>query len=316
MNLPAMPHSAITRRQAFAAAFCLCCVPTRLRADAPIELQQVAPGIHIRRGVDQDATRANQDEIANIGFIEGRDGVLVTDPGGCLADGQSLREAIQSITRKPIRYVLMSHVHPDHIFGAGAFLADHPVFVGHANLPQSMAARGPFYQSQLDAILGAGKSGPLIPPTLTIATTQEIDLGNRRLTLTAHKPAHTSTDVSLFDHETGTLLPADLLFVGRVPALDGSLTGWLDALPALASLRPARAVPGHGAASVDFAAAAAPLHTYLTKLRDETRAAIADNRGIAAATQTVAQSERGNWVLFDDYNGRNVTEAYKELEWE
>jgi len=37
---------------------------------------------------------------------------------------------------------------------------------------------------------------------------------------------------------------------------------------------------------------------------------------IERAADTVAQSERDHWVLFDDYNGRNVTEAYKELEWE
>lgn len=311
-----MAIASITRRQTFAGAFCLCCLPTRLCADAPIDLHQVAPGIHIRRGVDQDASQSNQDAIANIGFIEGNDCVLVTDSGGCLADGQSLRAAIQSITRKPIRYVLLSHVHPDHIFGAGAFAADQPVFIGHANLPQSMAARGPFYQTQLDTILGPGKSGPLIRPTLTITATQEIDLGNRRLTLTAHKPAHTSTDVSLFDHATGTLLPADLLFVGRAPSLDGNLNGWLETLPKLAALNPARAVPGHGPISVDFTAASAPLRNYLTILRDQTRAAIAGNVGIATASVTVAQSEREKWKLFDDYNGRNVTEAYKELEWE
>jgi quinoprotein relay system zinc metallohydrolase 2 len=315
-NASAMASNPITRRQTFASAFCLCCLPTRLRADVATPLQQVAPGIHIRRGVDQDASASNRDAIANIGFVEGKDSVLVTDPGGCLADGESLRAAIRAYTSKPIRYVLLSHIHPDHIFGAGAFLQDHPIFIGHANLPQSIAARGAFYQSHLDAILGAHQAGPLVTPTLTIAATHEIDLGNRRLTLAAHKPAHTSTDVSLFDHETGTLLPADLLFVGRVPSLDGSLNGWLDTLPELALLRPARAVPGHGPVSVAFAAAAAPLRAYLTKLRDETRDAIADNRGIAAATRTVAQSERGKWLLFDDYNGRNVTEAYKELEWE
>ena len=55
---------------------------------------------------------------------------------------------------------------------------------------------------------------------------------------------------------------------------------------------------------------------YLTALRDGTRAAIAAGVGITAATATVARSERPRWTLFDDYNPRNVTEAYRELEWE
>jgi len=311
----------LTRRQTLAAGFCLCCVPGRLRADTPRAVQpaafrEVAPGVHIRRGVDEDATQANRDAIANIGFITGRDAVLVTDSGGCLADGLALRAAIRAHTGKPIRYVVLSHIHPDHIFGAGAFLPDNPIFIGHANLPQSMAARGAFYQTHLDNIIGPQKSGPLVRPTLTVATTQTIDLGDRPLTLTAHAPAHTSTDLSLFDHATGTLLPADLLFVGRIPSLDGSLTGWIAELAALSKLNCARAIPGHGPVQVDFAAAAAPLNRYLTTLRDQTRAAIVAGQGMATATTTVAQSERGKWKLFDDYNPRNVTEAYKELEWE
>jgi quinoprotein relay system zinc metallohydrolase 2 len=299
-----------------AAGLGLCCLPTRLRADAPAAWQEVAPGLHIRRGLDADATAANRDAIANTGFIVGRDSVLVTDPGGSRADGERLRAAIRAVTVKPISHVLLSHIHPDHILGAGAFLADAPVFIGHANLPQALAARGPFYQRHYAEILGPGQAGPLVQPTLTVATTHGIDLGDRALTFTAHPPAHTSTDMSLFDHATGTLLPADLLFVGRIPSLDGSLRGWIAELAVLAAPRPARAVPGHGPVSTDFAAGAAPLLHYLVTLRDETRAAIAANRGVQAATSTVAQSERTRWALFDDYNARNVTEAYKELEWE
>jgi len=114
----------------------------------------------------------------------------------------------------------------------------------------------------------------------------------------------------------GILFPADLLFVTRIPSLDGSLLGWLKVAEKLAASGAARAVPGHGPAIVDLAPALAQLTRYLSALRDETRKAVADGAPIEKAVQTVAQSERDHWVLFDDYNGRNVTEAYKELEWE
>jgi quinoprotein relay system zinc metallohydrolase 2 len=312
----APPRRGVTRRQTLGAAACLCCMPAALRAEAPAAFQELAAGIYIRRGADEDATAVNQDAIANIGFIVGGDSVLVTDPGGSLADGMALRSAIRAVTQKPVRHVLLSHIHPDHIFGAGAFAADNPAFVGHANLRAAIAARGRFYQSRLEAMLGPGRAGPLVAPTLPVGDQLRIDLGARPLTLRAHRPAHTSTDVSLFDHVTGTLLPADLLFVRRVPALDGSLLGWLEVLATLGDDRPARAVPGHGPVSVAFAPAAAELTRYLAVLRDETRAAIAANRDIAAAANTVARAERPRWLLFDDYNPRNVTEAYKELEWE
>jgi glyoxylase-like metal-dependent hydrolase (beta-lactamase superfamily II) len=84
-------------------------------------LEEIADGIHIRRGLDEDATQANENAIANIGFIAGRDFVLVTDPGGSLTDGEKLRASIAETTSLPVKYVVMSRVHPDHIFGASAF---------------------------------------------------------------------------------------------------------------------------------------------------------------------------------------------------
>jgi hypothetical protein len=104
--------------------------------------------------------------------------------------------------------------------------------------------------------------------------------------------------------------------VGRIPSLDGSLKGWLSQLEVLASLGARRAVPGHGPVSVDFASARSDLESYLKTLLRETRRAIAAGMDIDAAPDSVAQSERAKWKLFDEYHGRNVTQAFRELEWE
>lgn len=277
---------------------------------------QVAPGIHVRRGVDEDASPANGDAIANVGFIVGRDSVAVIDTGGSLEDGERLRRRIVEVTRLPIRHVLMSHVHPDHIFGAGAFLRDAPQFIGHARLPRALAQRGEYYRTRLDAILGPGKSGPLVMPTRLVADRDQIDLGGRVLLLQAHEVAHSDCDLSAFDPQSGTLLAADLLFVGRIPSLDGRLTGWQKALAGLKSVGARRAVPGHGPVSVDWPAGAAGLERYLEVLLRETRAAVKRGVDISDAVATVGRSERGRWKLFDDYHGHNVTQAFKEVEWE
>lgn len=166
------------------------------------------------------------------------------------------------------------------------------------------------------SLLGADRAGEVVLPTMQVRDHAEIDLGDRTIALTAHATAHTDCDLSMLDRLSGLLLPADLLFVRRVPALDGSLRGWLRELERLNATGAARAVPGHGPVVVDYAPAAADLIRYLTTLRDGVRAAVAAGVDIAAAAKTVAQSERHAWALFDDYNGRNVTEAYKELEWE
>jgi len=279
-------------------------------------LAEVAPGIHVRQGVTEDATAANSDAIANIGFIVGRDAVAVIDPGGSFDDGQSLLLAIRQVTELPIRYVVQSHVHPDHVFGAAAFQVEEPIFVGHANLPQAFEARGDYYQQGLERILGGGRAGRLVMPSLLVRDKIDIDLGERSLTLTAHPTAHTNCDLSVVDRQTNVLLTGDLLFVNRVPSIDGDLRGWLAQLAALSALKVKVAVPGHGPTLVDWTNAVSSLQQYLTVLLNETRAAIDHGIPIEEAVTTVGLSERGNWALFDDYNGRNVIEAYRRLEWE
>lgn len=308
-----------SRRALLIGGACFCCLPMASRsahAAQPAATADVAPGIHVRRGLTEDATRGNADAIANLSFIVGRDAVAVIDPGGSLADGEALRLAVRKVTDLPIKYVVLSHVHPDHIFGAAAFQGEQPVFIGHARLPELLAVRGEFYRKGLETLLGAGQAGAVVTPTMLVDARSEIDLGARKLTLTAHKPAHTTSDLSVIDQQTGILLSGDLLFVDRIPVLDGDIKGWLGELGALRERGVTQAVPGHGPPLVPFPAAAAAIARYLTVLRDDTRAAIAKGEPIEDAVTTVAQSEREHWQLFDSYHGRNVTEAYKRLEWE
>jgi quinoprotein relay system zinc metallohydrolase 2 len=279
-------------------------------------VSEVAPGDYVRVGACDEATRDNADGIANIGFIVGDQAVAVIDPGGSLADGMALREAIKAATPKPIRYVIMTHDHPDHVFGGRAFLPDHPVYVGHWRLPAGLAGRAAYDHARLAAILGEAATGDPVTPTLLVHDEITLDLGGRSLELRAQPVAHTDTDLTILDRRTGTLWAGDLLFVGRVPALDGDLAGWLRALDGLASVRAARAVPGHGPASVPWPAGAAAERRYLGVLQHDVRAAIAAGEDIGTAVAGAAQGERSRWALFDAYNGRNVTVAYKELQWQ
>jgi quinoprotein relay system zinc metallohydrolase 2 len=283
-----------------------------------LQTQEVVSGIHVRRGVDEDATALNGDAIANIGFVVGRDAVAVFDPGGSLADGRRLRARIRQVTALPVRYVVMSHDHPDHVFGAGAFIADNPQFIGHAMLPSALARRGEYYQQRLEAVLGKGNAGPIVAPTrlVQVQAQDQIDLGGRILLLTAHGIAHSDCDLSALDVSSRTLLTGDLLFVERIPSLEGRLKGWQAQLTALKMLPAGLAVPGHGPASVKWPGAALDLERYLEVLLRETRHAVEQHVDIETAVTTVGQSERGRWKLFDDYHGHNVIQAFKEVEWE
>jgi quinoprotein relay system zinc metallohydrolase 2 len=284
---------------------------------AALLVTEIASGIFVHNGVHEEASAANEDAIANIGFIIGDDAVAVIDPGGSFAEGSALRAAIRARTDQPIRYVILTHVHPDHIFGAAAFRDDHPDFVGHAKLPGALAQRGDYYLRRLHSALGDEASGTeIVVPTVLVSDRLDLDLGHRRLTLRAHGPAHTDNDLTIFDQKTRTFWLADLLFADRIPVIDGSVVGWLERLDELTAISADRAVPGHGPLSVPWPGAAEPERRYLTAVARDTRAAIKSGIGIANAYRQVANSERGKWLLFDEYHPRNVTASYKELEWE
>lgn len=287
------------------------------RAADPLPVREVAPGIYVHAGEQAEATAENEGAIANIGFMIGDSAVMVVDTGGTAAEGERLRAAIRSVTGLPIRYVVLTHAHPDHIFGAAAFAPDAPEIIGHAMLPGALGQRAEYYLRNLRREVGFKSEGTAaVPPSRLVVEREEIDLGNRRVVIRAHGPAHTDNDLSLFDAATGTLWLGDLLFVDRIPAIDGSLVGWLREIEALERIPAMRAVPGHGPAVVEWPLAAAPQKRYLSAVLFDTRAAIAARVDIGEAWRGVAIEEKGRWLVFDDYHPRNVTAAYKELEWE
>ena len=282
-----------------------------------LPVSEVAPKIFVHVGEIALMTRENDGATANVGFIVGDNAVAVIDTGGSVREGERLLAAIRARTDKPIRYVINTHGHPDHVFGNAAFVSRGTVFVGHRNLPQALAVRGPFYTDAFRRIMGEQllEGVRMIAPTLLVDGTTKLDLGSRTLTLTSWATAHSDNDLTVLDEQTGTLFAGDLVFLAHIPVLDGSLRGWLKVTDELAKLPAQRMVPGHGPVS-EWPAALADQRRYLTKLATDVRALITRGEPITAAAGTAAASERSRWQLFGDYNARNATSAYSEIEWE
>jgi quinoprotein relay system zinc metallohydrolase 2 len=292
--------------------------PLSAKATGTQYVSEIAPGVFVHQGVHALADPTNMGNISNSTFIIGADSVAVVDTGGSAIVGQRLHDAIRSLTNRPVKYVVNTHMHPDHVFGNAPFKAENPVFVAHHKMARGLSARTDTYMKRNKEALGeeAFKGIEIILPTQGIEGTTTLDLGGRVLELTAQKTAHTDNDLTVRDMTTNTVVMGDLLFSEHIPTIDGSIKGWIGVMDQLATQPAARVVPGHGPASLGWPEGADPLRHYLTTLVTDVRALLKQGKTISDALATAGQSEKNDWQLFDEFNARNASTAFAELEWE
>ncbi|MGI9211695.1 MAG: quinoprotein relay system zinc metallohydrolase 2 [Methylococcaceae bacterium] len=297
---------------------CFMLFSSGIKADIPpLAVQSVADGVYVHPGINQLPDTRNRGEIANIGFVVGERCVAVIDSGGSPEQGQALKATIVATTSVPICYVINTHVHPDHVYGNIAFKTEGVRFVGHHKLAWAMAVRAPYYQQKALSDLGVTlEASHFIPPDISVTDTLNLDLGGRSLQLIAHPTAHTDNDLTVFDDKTHTLWLADLLFMGHIPVVDGSLNGWLNVLERLAGIKAERAVPGHGPVTANWPEALNAERGYLLQLRQEIRAALAAGKTMEQTLSETRAEHYDHWNLFEAFHLRNVSTAFAELEWE
>jgi quinoprotein relay system zinc metallohydrolase 2 len=296
--------------------------------EATLPVEALAPGVFHVSGHQAAWGPEFHGHVANLGFVIGSRCIAVIDSGGSATVGRALLATLRQHSTRPICYVINTHPHPDHVLGNLAFVEANasadgdkapPVFVGHARLRASLAARAPFYLNALRRDFEAVDQTPSVPlPTLAVTDRLELDLGDRVLELRAWPTAHTDSDLTVRDRTSATLWLGDLVFVGHLPVLDGNLKGWLAVLQGLKREAAQRLVPGHGAVLAPGPAAFDATERYLTQLQSDVGAAL--DEGLTLS-QTVArlgsppESRMAGWLLVDAFHRRNVTAAYAELEW-
>ena len=283
----------------------------------PARVTEIAQGVFVHTGAHELFTPDNAGDISNSGFIIGSEAVAVVDTGGSRAVGLALKAAIRARTDLPIKYVINTHMHPDHVFGNAAFISDNPEFIGHYKLANALAARKEQYLQANKPLLGDAFEGvEIIPPARSIKGVEILDLGNRKLRVEAHATAHTDNDLTVTDEQTATMFMGDLLFSGHVPVVDGSIKGWLALMDRLAAEKISRVVPGHGPTAMPWPDALVAQKRYLDGLVSQIRDYIERGVPLSQAAREIGVDEKHAWALFDDFNARNVSAAFAELEWE
>ncbi|TPE52145.1 quinoprotein relay system zinc metallohydrolase 2 [Amaricoccus solimangrovi] len=283
-----------------------------------LDVTEVAPGVFVHPGRQELADPENAGDEANLGFVIGAAGVAVIDAGGSRQVAEGLYAAIRARTDLPVKWLVLTHMHPDHTLGAEFFHEAGARIIGHARLPDALLNRSDSYAAAAARAMGplVGLGAGTVLPDETVEESRDLDLGGRALRLEAWPTAHTDNDLTARDLATDTWFTGDLVFDRQTPSMDGSVLGWLRLLDELGAKPAARIVPGHGAASLPWPAGAETTRAYFTALVAETRAALARGESLGEASRHLGADLRGDWLLFDDFNARNATAVYRELEWE
>lgn len=109
---------------------------------------------------------------------------------------------------------------------------------------------------------------------------------------------------------------SDLLFIGHLPVLDGSLQGWLQEIRKLEKRQFDVVIPGHGPIVRDWPESMQPQKQYLQELQTAIRAQVKQGVYMEDAIKNVGFSAKDQWQLFNDFHKKNISSAYAEIEWE
>ena len=243
---------------------------TAAPAQAPRAVQ-IAPGSYMVQGLSALGTPANRNFISNAAFVVTPDGVVVVDALGSPALAQELLGEIGRITPAPVRYVILTHYHADHVYGLQAFKAAGATIIAHRD--------GQQYLNSETAALRLQASRETLAPavdaqTRLVAADHWIDgpttlhLGGVDFLLQPAGPAHTAEDLVVWVPQHRLLVAGDLVFRGRVPFVGQADSGrWIAALDRLIAFDTAVIVPGHGPVSTSARADLELTRDYLAYLR-------------------------------------------------
>lgn len=283
--------------------------------------QAVAPGVYYVMGQSALGSTENQNFISNAGFVVTDDSVVVVDALGSPALAERLVAEIRKITPKPIRHLVLTHYHADHIYGAQVFKALGADIIAHElgkEYLNSDTARLRLEASRQEIAPWINAQTQLVPASRWITQRTELRIGGVRFVLLPVGPAHTAEDIAVYLPDLGVLFAGDLVFRKRIPFVgQADSRSWVVALDQLLVLKPAVIVPGHGPASTENALAdLQQTRDYLVFLRKAMLQAAQDLTPFDEAYAATDWTRFSSMPLFAVANRMNAYNTYLLLQQE
>ena len=293
--------------------------PTTQTSQAPeMHAVQVMPDVYYVKGQSALGSAANQNFISNAGFVVTAEGVVVVDALGSPALAQRLVAEIAKVTEKPIKVVVLTHYHADHIYGLqvfkklGAHVMAHEAGREYLN---SETARLRLEASRHDLAPWVNADTRLVFADQWISGPTEFKLGGLTFQVQPVGPSHTAEDVVVFVPEKKVLFAGDLVFRNRIPFVgQADSRHWIEAMESLLKFDAQVVVPGHGELSREPKADMTLTRDYLVYLRDSMGRAAADMLAFEEAYKATDWSRFQTMPLFRAANRMNAYNTYLLME--
>ncbi|HZM26586.1 MAG TPA: MBL fold metallo-hydrolase [Gemmatimonadales bacterium] len=287
-----------------------------LPSTAPLfPLRDLGHGVYAVLG---DTGRGSEGR-ANAGFVVTRDGIVVIDAEGSPRDGETLLRTIRSVSQRAIRWLVLTHHHPDHHFGAIVFRKAGAKVIAHPD-SRTLASEGGLDNQMIDWIRVVGLDAMrgfeyADTPDRPVTKGDTLRIGGRRVIVLAPGPAHTPGDLMVWVPDAGVLFAGDILLEdGVTMVVDGSAPALLKALNQIDSLRPKVVVPGHGSVPAEPAVLVERTRAYITQLRGEMRAAVQEGVPMKRALDALPPADENRPVSLNSRKRRNAARVYVEEE--
>ena len=192
---------------------------------------------------------------ANSGFIVGDESVLVVDSRFSYNHARQLLKAIRSVTDLPVRYLVNTHYHPDHVWGNSIFRAEGAIIIARPETKIEMERFSPIYMAYYkdrkpDVFEMIKEVEPAFPDSLVTGELR-LDLGGIEAVVTHFGPGHTAGDLVVAVPSKRIVFTGGLVSNGYHPNMGDQGTdigNWLIALDRLGDAKPRIVVPGQGPA--------------------------------------------------------------------
>jgi len=297
----------------------------------PFELKQV-PNKPVYYVIGESGVPGSNNEghTSNAGFVVTSEGVVVFDALGTPALGYRLIQRIREVTDKPIKKVIISHYHADHIYGLQAFKehGDNPQviaqrlslgYLGGSRESQGEAGQRRLEQRREALFPWVDEKTYLVAPDITFDDQFTFDMGGLTFDIHHLGPAHAPDDSIMLVKQLGVLFSGDVIYKGRIPFLDSPETDvkrWLLGLDYLAKLDPAPTfiIPGHGDAETDVKHALAFTKGYIEYVMNAMIKGLRANKNFADTYKSTDWSKYKKMPAFKASNRGNAYRIYLELE--